>query len=188
MNSKPDKVYGIIAELDSAASLFHAAEKIRDKGFKRWDVHTPFPVHGMDAAMGMKKSPIGYLVFLGGLAGALTGLALTSYPSIIEYPLIVHGKPLNLFTIPAFFPIIFELTILLSAFTAIGSLLVFSGLPRWHHPVFNWDRFAKVTDDAFFVVIEARDPHFSEKLTPRFLEELGATNITLLHENQEVSA
>ncbi len=176
-------VHGIVAEMPSAQVLFHAAEKLRDRGFKHWDVHTPFPIHGMDAAMGLKKSPVGYFVFFGGLTGSLVALTLAGYPSIIEYPLIVAGKPLNLFTIPAFFPIIFELTILLSAFTAVGSLLAFSGLPRWNHPVFNWDKFARVSDDGFFVLIEAKDAQFNEKGTAKLLAELGATDIALVHED-----
>jgi hypothetical protein len=182
MSTGKGKLYGIVAEFESAYALYHAAEKIRDKGFRRWDCHSPFPIHHMDDAMGLKKSPIGYVVFCGAVLGALTGLTLESYPSLWEYPVIVHGKPITLSTIPAFFPIIFELTILCSALTSIACLLIFNRLPRWNHPIFNWDQFERVTDDAFFLAIEATDPQFSEKNTEELLRSIGGTNITLVHE------
>ena len=85
------------------------------------------------------------------------------------YPLIVQGKPVNITTIPAFFPVIFELTVLFSAFGAVFGMLAMNLLPRWNHPLFNWDRFVeKATDDGFFVVVEASDPRFSEKGHARF--------------------
>jgi len=177
-----EKPYAMIAELPSASALYHAAEKVRDAGFTRWDVFTPFPIHGMDDAMGLKKSPIGYLVFVGGLTGATVGLLLQWYTAVYDYPLIVHGKPTNMFSVPAFFPVIFELTILFSAFTAILSLCAFNNLPRWNHPLFNWEPFAKVTDDKFFLAIEVADPKFSEKETAKFIESFGGTNIGIVKE------
>jgi len=176
------KVYGLGAEFDSAASLMQAAEKIRDAGFSKWDVHTPFPVHGMDAAMGLGKSWLSAPVLIGGATGTLTAILLTTIPSFGIYPIIVNGKPYDWRTIPAFFPIIFELTILFSAFTIIFTLLIMNQLPKWYHPVFNWERFAKVTDDGFFMVIEARDPKFSETKTRALLEEIGGTHVTLIHD------
>ncbi len=180
--SQQRKVYGLGAEFNSAADLMEAAEKIRDKGFSKWDVHTPFPVHGMDKAMGLGKSWLSSIVFVGGLTGLLTGVALTTVPSFALYPIIVHGKPYSWPTIPAFFPIIFELTVLLSALTTVGSMFLLNQLPKWYHPVFNWDRFKKVTDDGFFIVIEARDSKFSETRTKVLLQELGGSNVTLIHD------
>ncbi|MEO6846369.1 MAG: DUF3341 domain-containing protein [Chthoniobacterales bacterium] len=176
-------VHALAAEFDSARSLFHAAEKIRDAGFRHWDVFSPFPIHGMDQAMGLKRSYLSKIVFFGGLTGTTLATMVTFGPSSFIYPLIVMGKPTNLFTIPAFFPIMFELTILLSAFTATFGMLIINGLPRWNHPLFNWDRFKKVSEDGFFMAIEARDPAFSEKRTRELLESLGATNLTLVHED-----
>jgi hypothetical protein len=118
------KVYGLGAEFDSAAELMHAAEKVRDAGFSKWDVHTPFPVHGMDAAMGMGKSWLSTPVLIGGTTGLLTAVALTCIPSFSIYPIIVHGKPYAWPTIPAFFPIMFVLTVLFSAFSVVVSLLI----------------------------------------------------------------
>lgn len=175
------QLFGMAAEVPSASALYHAAEKVRDAGFTRWDVYSPFPIHGMDQAMGLRKSWLSALVFFGGLTGLTIAVILTFYPSSIDYPLIVAGKPLGFFTIPAFFPIMFELTILLSAFTATFGMLALNGLPRWNHPMFNWDEFKKVSNDGFFLAIEATDPQFDEKATRALLEELGAKNITLVY-------
>jgi len=176
-------VYAVAAEFDSARDLYQAAEKVRDAGFKRWDVYSPFPIHGMDDAMGMKRSFLGRLVFLGGLTGFITAVSLQFIPSSILYPLVVAGKPIDIMTVPAFFPIMFELTILLSAFTAVFGMLILNGLPRWNHPLFNWGRFKKVTEDKFYVAIESRDPQFSERATREFLETLGGKNLALIHED-----
>jgi len=176
------KIYGIGAEFPSATALFQAAEKVRDKGFKKWDVHSPFPIHGMDAAMGLGKSWLSAVVLCGGITGLLTAVVLEFYPSIIEYKLVVHGKPVTWATVPAFFPIMFELTVLCSAFACVFALLVMNQLPKWYHPIFNWDRFAKVTDNGFFLVIEARDPQFSETKTRALLEEIGGAHVTLVHD------
>ena len=176
-------LYGLAAEFDSAAELFEAAKKIRDAGYRCFDVYSPFPIHGMDQAMGLKPSILGKLIFFGGLAGFLTAVGLQFIPSSIIYPLVVAGKPTNLYTVPAFFPIMFELTVLFAAFTAFFGLLIINGLPRWNHPVFNWDRFARVSDDKFFAMIESRDPKFQAKEAGALLAEIGGSNLTLVHED-----
>lgn len=177
------RVHGIGARFNSAAELYEAAIKTRDKGFRHWDVHSPYPIHGMDDAMGLKMSVLGKIVFFGGLTGTLTALGLEFIPSSYLYPLIVQGKPTNLFTIPAFFPIIFELTILFSSFTAIFGMLFLNGLPRWNHPVFNWAAFSQFSDDGFFLVIEAIDGKFNEYSSSEFLREVGGKDITLIHDD-----
>lgn len=179
---EPLRVFGIAAEFDTPTDLYHAAEKCRDYGFKKWDVHTPFPIHGMDAAMGLGRSKVSLIALCFALCGTATGVVLQGYPSLYEYPLIVHGKPLDWMTIPAFFPVIFELTILCCAFGSLLGMLALNRLPRWNHPLFNWERFARFSDDAFFVSIEADDPKFQETRTKEFLESIGAKNITLVYE------
>lgn len=184
MTTTGRKLYGMGAELASAADLFHAAEEMRDAGFKRWDVFSPFPIHGMDDAMGLGKSAVSYIVLAGGLTGMATALLLELGSALYLYPLVVQGKPTNITTIPAFFPVIFELTVLFSAFGAVFGMLALNLLPRWNHPVFNWDRFLKATDDGFFVVVEASDARFSEKETQAFLTKVGATNVTLIYDEE----
>ena len=176
------KVYGLGCEFGSPAELMTAAEKIRDAGFSKWDVHTPFPVHGMDRAMGLGKSWLSVPVFIGGVTGLLTAVVLTCVPSFYIYPLIVHGKPFDWRTMPAFFPIVFELTVLFSAFTTVFAILVMNQLPKCYHPVFNWERFTRVSDDGFFLIIEARDSKFSETKTRTLLEEIGGKHVTLIHD------
>lgn len=176
-------VYGVAAEFDSAAELYHAAENLRDAGYRKFDVFSPFPIHGMDDAMGLKRSILGKLIFCGGLTGFLTAVGLTFIPSSFIYPLIVMGKPTNLFTVPAFFPIMFELTILFSAFTAVFGMFILNGLPRLNHPMFNWEYFKKVSDDKFFCVIESKDVKFTEREAREFLSSIGGKNITAVHED-----
>ena len=177
------RVYGMGAEYSSPAALYEAAKQVRDSGFKRWDVHSPFPIHGMDAAMGLGKSWLSAVVLLGGITGLLTATVLTFGPSSIIYPLTVHGKPRNFFTVPAFFPIMFELTVLFAAFAAFFAWILMNGLPRWYHPVFNWERFKRATNDGFFLIIEARDPRFTELEARELLEKTGGQHITLIHED-----
>lgn len=176
------KVYGIGCEFNNPAELMQAAEKVRDAGFKRWDVHSPYPIHGMDKAMGLGKSWLSAIVFCGGVLGLLTGVALQFVPSSFIYPIVVAGKPTNFMTVPAFIPIMFELTILFSAFSCIAGLCVLTQMPKWYHPVFNWERFRRVTDNGYYLVIEARDPKFSELKTRKFLDEIGGNHVTLVHD------
>ncbi|HEY5811677.1 MAG TPA: DUF3341 domain-containing protein [Terrimicrobiaceae bacterium] len=176
-------LYGIAAEFNTAGELFRAAEQLRDAGFTRFDVFSPFPIHGMDAAMGLKRSLLGKIVFVGGLIGFISAVTLEFVPSSILYPLIVMGKPTNLFTVPAFFPIMFEFTVLISAFTATFGMLIMNGLPRLHHPMANWERFKRVSDDKFFCIVEKKDPRFAELEVKEFFESMGGRHITKVHED-----
>ncbi len=175
--------FAVIAEFSSAATLYEAAEKVRDAGYRFWDVHSPFPIHGMNKAMGLKKSPLGYIIFCGGFLGFTTAACLEFIPSSFLFPLIVHGKPVDFFTVPAFFPIMFELTVLISAFTAFFGVFILNRLPRLHHPLFDHEPFSRVTNDAFFLVIESVDPKFSQTETLEFLEGIGGRGVTLIYAN-----
>jgi hypothetical protein len=175
--------FAVVAEFPSAAALYGAAEKVRDAGFEFWDVHSPFPIHGMNKAMGLKKSALGYICFCGGSLGFLTAVLLEFIPSSYLFPLIVHGKPVNFFTVPAFFVLMFELTVLFTAFTAFFGVFVLNRLPRMHHPLFDYAPFSRVTNDAFFLVIESTDPKFSETETKEFLEAIGGKDVSLIYDN-----
>jgi hypothetical protein len=192
------RVHGYLAEFDSAKDLYHAAEKVRDQGFQRWDCHSPFPIHGLDDAMGVKRSKLPWFVFFGGMTGTCTAfimetltqtnfwknIGLGFLQTIAEtYPTVVQAKPTGFVTLPAFFPVMFELTILFSAFTVLFGLLAFIGLPRWNHPLFTSKRFEKFSDDGFFVSIEARDPKFSQEATKALLEQIGAKHIELVEDD-----
>jgi hypothetical protein len=174
-------VYAMAAEYPSAAALYEAAKRVRDAGFKRWDVFSPFPIHGMDAAMGLGKSWLSGWVLFGGISGLLTAAVVQFGPSSFLYPLDVHGKPTDFFTVPAFFPIMFELTVLFARSPRSHAWM--NGLPRWYHPLFNWERFSRVTNDGFFLAIEARDPRFTETGVRELLEQSGGQHITIVHED-----
>lgn len=185
MSTKVRRVYGYLAEFKNASQLYKAAEKVRDAGFKKWDCYTPYPVHGLDDAMGVKRSILPYFVFVGGTIGFFTAIALAYTTQVGLYPTVVQGKPSNIFTIPAFFPVMFELTILFSGFTVLFGLLGLIGLPRWNHPIFASKQFARVTDDKFFIAIEARDAKFSAEGTKTLLKEIGGDNIELVEDDSE---
>jgi len=189
------RVYGYLAEFKSASSLYKAAEKVRDAGFKKWDCYSPYPIHGLDGAMGMKRSILPWFVFFGGMTGTFTGFFLASATqtnvwswvpglakAIETYPTIVQAKPTNIFTVPAFFPIMFELTILFSGFTVLFGLLALMKLPRLNHPLFASNQFHRATDDGFFIAVEARDAKFSPEATRSFLEGIGGSGIELVEE------
>jgi hypothetical protein len=182
MDQSDKKVYAVGAIFNDAGSVMSAAEQIRDLGYVHWDVHTPFPVHGMDQAMGLGKSWLSAVVFCGGLIGFTTAVCLTTIPSFWIYPMIVHGKPYDRWTVVSFFPIMFELTVLLSAFAAVGGMLVMNRLPRWNHPVFEWESFTKVSDDSFAIVIESRDPKFSVSKVSELLQTVGGMDVSVIRE------
>ena len=176
------RVHGYLAEFTSVKEVFHAAEQVRDAGVTSWDVHSPFPIHGLDDAMGLPRSILPRFVLVGGTTGTLTAFLLEYITQVVIYPTVVQAKPANIYTIPAFFPVMFELTILFSAFTALFGCLVMMKLPRLNHPLFNSQNFARCSDDRFFICIEARDPKFSQEKTKTFLTSLGGRNVELVED------
>ncbi|MEO8616090.1 MAG: DUF3341 domain-containing protein, partial [Luteolibacter sp.] len=139
-------------------------------------------IHGLDGAMGMKRSILPWFVFFGGLSGTAIAFFLAYTTQVVIYPTIVQAKPANIFTVPAFFPIMFELTILFSGFTTLFGLLALIQLPRLNHPLFASRQFHRATDDGFFLAIEARDPKFSPNGTRDMLSDIGGANIELVEE------
>ena len=167
--------FGLLAEFDTPAETMVAAAKVRDAGFKRWDVYTPYPVHGMDAAMGLGNSQVGWFTFVCGATGLTLGYLMIWWMNAYDYSIIVGGKPL--FSPIYGFPVAYECTILLGAFGSLGGMLILNRLPRWHHPLFNSDRFRQATHDRFFIAIEATDPKFNDGETRRLLEQAGSKHI-----------
>lgn len=172
--------YGIIAEFDNPADTMHAAEKVRDAGFRKWDVFSPFPVHGMDKAMGLKNSKVGWFSFLGGVTGYTSGMLMIWWMNAVDYPIIIGGKPM--FSPFGAFPPCYELTILLGSFGSLFGMLFLNRLPRLHHPLLKHKRFALATHDKFFVVIETADPKYSQTETRKLLESLGSSRIEMVEE------
>jgi hypothetical protein len=173
--SAAEPKWGLLAEYSTPDALMRAAAAVRDAGYTRWDAHTPFPVHGLDAAMGIKSTRLPFLVLGAALTGTSGGLLMQWWMNAVDYPIIISGKPFN--SIPADIPVTFELTVLLASLTAFIGMLVANGLPRFHHPLFASDAFRRVTTDGFFLAIESADPRFDATATERLLHEAGATRV-----------
>lgn len=169
------EIYGLMAEFDSSTELVAAAERIRDAGYTKTDAFSPFPIHELDKALGIKRSILPYLVFGGGILGLLSGLGLQYFTHVIDYPIIVGGRPY--FSLPSFVPPAYELTILLASFAAVLGMLFLNGLPKPYHPVFNVPRFNLAMREKFFLVIEREDPKFDYEETRSLMEDLNAQEV-----------
>jgi len=172
--------YALIAEFESAADILHAAVHVRDAGFRRWDVHTPFPIHGMDDAMGLKNSKVGWFTFFGGMTGFTTGMSMIWWMNKWDYPVVVGGKPL--FSPMFAFPVSYELTILLASFGTIFGMLFLNKLPRLYNPLLKCRTFNRASHDRFYLAIQCDDPKFSEMETRKLLEHAGGRQIQLVED------
>jgi len=167
--------FALVGYFDTPADLYHACEGLRDAGYKHFDAHTPFPVHGLEKAMGLKPSRLPWIVLICGATGGTIGFLLQSWVHLFGYPQNISGKPL--FAFPPMVPIIFELTVLLSAFGAFFGMWALNRLPMWFHPVMQYSKFETFSDDQFLLSVEASDPKFDSAGTRALLAELGAQDI-----------
>lgn len=174
------QLWGLAAEFSQVPALLLAAEKVRDAGFRNWDVHTPFPVHGLNDAMGLRMTRLPWVTLVCGATGALAGILMQWWMNAHDYPLLVSGKPL--WSLPANIPVAFELTILFAALGTFIGMLAGNRLPELFHPLFRSQRFRRVTTDRFFIVIEAKDPRFDSQATREFLVSMGAQNVEALED------
>jgi hypothetical protein len=168
-------IYGIAGWFETPAELYHACEALRDAGYQRFDAHTPFPVHGLEKAMGLRPTRFPWLVLGGGLSGLSFAVALAYFTQVIDYPLNIGGK--LAWSYQAFIPVFFELTILFAGLTCFFGVWAVNGLPRLNHPTFNHPSFHRATDDVFFVSVEAEDPRFDRAGTRSMLQGLGAREV-----------
>jgi hypothetical protein len=180
MSQHTKQLHGYLVEFDDARVLLQAAEQVRDAGYKKWDVHTPCPVHGLDEAMGIRPTILPWFVLGAGLTGFTVALAMQWWMNAIDYPLIISGKPM--FSLPANIPVMFELTILFSAVCCVITLFVLNDLPTWFVPQFRSQRFKRATSDRFFIYVESADPKFDKEQTSRFLGALGGTAVEEVEE------
>ncbi|MGA2813354.1 MAG: DUF3341 domain-containing protein [Candidatus Acidiferrum sp.] len=176
MQHREAQLYGVMAEFETVRQFLHAAEQVRDAGYKHMDAYAPFPVEGLTEALGLGRNKVALVTLLGGLCGGLGGFGFEYWVNVISYPMNVAGRPLNSW--PAFIPVTFELTVLGASLAAVFGMLAMNGLPRPHHPVFNMQRFVRASTDRFFICIEASDPKFHLAETARFLESLGPQHVT----------
>jgi hypothetical protein len=170
------KIHGLLAEFASPDELLAAARRTRAAGYRHVEAYSPFPVEGVAEVLHPESTHVPLIVLVGGIVGGLSGYAIQYYAAVISYPVNIGGRPLN--SIPAFVPITFELTILGAALFAVAAVLILNGLPMPYHPVFNVPEFVQASRDRFFLCIEATDPRFNEADTRRFLESLGAREVS----------
>jgi hypothetical protein len=172
------KFYGLVAEFDDDQALVKAGRAAREFGYSKMDAFTPFPVHGIDDAIGIPRSKLGWIVAAGGGLGLLGATLLVWWTGAVDYPLVIGGKPL--FAVEFAIPPMFELTVLFSAFAAVLGMFALNGLPRYYHPVFNFSNYEKTTDDAFLLAIEASDPLFDPDESAKLMQSLGAKKTELV--------
>ncbi len=173
MSDTGKKLWGLLAQYEDPHAVYQACERVRDAGYEAWDACAPFPVHGLDKAMGVRPTRLPWVVLICGLLGSTFMLWFQAWTSGNAYPFIVGGKPL--FSLPAFVPVWYEVTVLSSCLAAFFANWVMSGLPRPHHPAFASKAFERVTDDKFFIMVEAADPKFDLERTRALLKDTGAT-------------
>ena len=170
---KDTSVYGVVAEFERPEDLVAAGRRIHHEyGYKKLDAMSPFPIHGIDDAIGVPRSILGYIVFGFGVFGFLNAIFMVWYTNGYDYPLVIGGKPT--FAWEFSIPPMFELTILLSAFAAVFGMFALNGLPQFYHPIFAVPGSERATDDRYLLVVEASDPKFDIEKTPGLLAELGA--------------
>jgi hypothetical protein len=165
-------LYGLMAEFESPGELLTAARSAREEGYVRMDAYTPYPMHELTEALGLRPTKLPWVVLAGGIIGCGAALGMMWFSATIHYPINVGGRPLASW--PMFIPITFELTVLFASLFAVFGMLGMNGLPMPYHPVFNAPRFALASRDRFFLCIESRDPQFELGKTSRMLADLGA--------------
>lgn len=181
----PGPLFGALARFGSPRDLYHACEHVRDAGYTRWDAHSPFPVHGLEKAMGLRPSKLPWLVLVAGLSGAGGAMLLQWWVHTTAYPLVISGKPF--FSWPAFVPVTFEVGVLFAALAAVFGMLGINQLPMLFHPLFRSKSFESFSDDGFFISIESWDPRFDAERTVEFLRKIGASEVELIGSGEEAS-
>ncbi len=167
--------WALVGYFDTPKQIYACCEKLRDAGYRDFDAHTPFPVHGLEIAMGLKPSRMPWISLAGGAAGLSLAVWLAFYTQAVWYPQNVGGKAP--FAYQAFIPIFFELTVLFAAFATFFGLWAVNKLPMFFHPVMQHPSFPRATDDKFFIAVEAKDAKFHPIDTRALLEQLGAKEL-----------
>ncbi len=178
------KLHSVAALFDTPDQVIHAAEKVRDDGYKNFDINTPYPLHGMDRAMGLKPSKVGFVTLFFAFSGASFILLFVFYSMAMDYPMVIGGKPF--FAFPAYIPITFEMAVLLGAIsTVIGIIAIFFNLPANNHPIHDTNYMKNVSSDKYGIMIEAADPKFDEKEVLDLLSSLGGKDLELVYYPEE---
>ena len=169
-------IYGVMAEFDNPSALVNAARAAREKGYRKLDAYSPFPIEELSDALHLHKNKLPLIVLAGGIIGGLTGFFLQYWIAVVYFPLNIAGRPLNSW--PSFIIITFELTILFASLSAVLGMMALCGLPMPYHPVFNVPRFSAASRNRFFLCIEATDPLFDAAKTSAFLGTLEPREVS----------
>lgn len=169
------KLAAVVAEFPSATAVTEAARKIRATGLVDWDVHSPFPIHGIDDVIGIRPTRLPWITLCAGATGIATALTMQYWMNAVDYAFWISGKPF--FGLPAAVPVSFELMVLFAAISTLVSMLLLNGLPRFSNPLFNSERFLRATNDRFFIVVSAKDPSFNRDTVIQALTDCQATGI-----------
>ncbi len=174
------KIYGITATFKTPDEIINAAKKVSNAGYIHFDVNTPYPVHGMDRAMKIRPSKLGFVTLVMGLSGAAIALLLMFWTMSVDYPIVIGGKPF--FALPAFIPITFELTVLLATLSTVGAMIaLFFRLPDNQHPLHDTEYMKSVSSDKYGVVIESEDEKFNVKSVLDFLKTLNPISTEIVY-------
>ncbi len=174
------QLYSITALFRSADDIIHAADETARAGYTRFDVHTPYPVHGMDHAMRLRPSKLGYFALVFGLLGAFGGVGFMTWVTLVDYPLVIGGKPF--WSWPAFVPVAFEITVLLASVLSVVTMIVlYFKFPNVSHPLHDTPYMKSVSLDSFGISIQADDPNFDEQKVREFLKRLGGQDVGPVH-------
>jgi hypothetical protein len=168
-------IYGLLAEFVTPEQILDATRRAREAGYRTMDAYTPYPVEGLADELGLRRTRVPFVVLVAGLVGAAAGFFMQYWSMAVDYPLNVGGRPFNSW--PAFIPITFEVMVLVASLAALFGMFFLNGLPQPYHPVFNVPRFARASQDRFFLCIEATDAQFERETTRQFLAGLGSTDV-----------
>ncbi len=179
--AKPPRAFGWVAEYADDNKLLEAARKVRDSGYTRTDAFTPFPVHGIDEALGIKPTVLPWFTLVAGATGTSIALLMQWWMNAVDYPYIISGKPFASW--PAFIPVAFELTVLFAAYTTVFAMLGLNGLPKFSNPMFTNPKFDRATDDRFFLWVDSRDKYFNTEKVKSLLESTGPLSVEEVRED-----
>lgn len=170
------RLYGVTALFDNPGEVLSASKAVVEQGYKNFDTYTPYPIHGLDNAMKLKRSRIGIVTLVLAMTGVVSLVLFTWWTNSVDYPLVIGGKPY--FAWPSYVPLMFEMGVLFGAVSTVISLLaIWLGLPRNSHPLHDTEFLRRVSDDRFGICIEAQDSKFDEKEVTAFLKALGAEKV-----------
>ena len=174
------KIWGAVAQFENPARLVEGVQAVREAGYEAVEAYSPFPIHGMEKVLGLSGSKVPWITLAGGISGLSLAVWLQWWAGSVAYPVVIGGKPL--FAVEPSVPIMFELTVLLSALATFAGMMVLNGLPKPFHPLDRYAPFRRVTDDKFFISIEANDPKFDADGVQAILAQAGGTNVALVEE------